>query len=173
MISKKINEKYHSLFKGRITNDSYEESIKKLTLPSKDIFVQILPSRIIAGETHLFIALETALSSFENSSNFTKIPALELIVRILGKKQLNDALETAKFGKENLVLIIGSRKKKEIEKIKKELNFKEKNFTLGKNKKYLEKLFSVSKAELNSLKDLKNPLEELVIERCAFVALER
>lgn len=172
MISKKINEKYYSLFKGRITNDSYEESIKKLTFLPK-VFVQFLPARIIAGENHIFIALETALSSFETNSNFTKNPALELIVRVLGKKQLKEALEIAKFEEEDMLLIIGSREKNEIEKIKKELNFKETNFALGKNKKYLEWLFSVSKAELKAVEDLENPLEEIIIERSAFAALER
>ncbi len=48
-----------------------------------------------------------------------------------------------------------------------------KTFSLGKNKNYLMELFNVSETELKTLKDLKNPLEELIIERVALVALER
>ena len=173
MISKKIGKLEFSLLKGRISKNSYEESIKKLSLASQNGFVQILPTRLIAGQNHLLSAIENTFSSFKNKSNFSKKPELELIIRLTGIKQLNKALRKAEFGKEDLVLIIDSKNKGKIDSIKKELGFAEKNFELGKNKKYLMKFFNITKEELNSLADLKNPLEEIIIERCSLVSLER
>ena len=118
-------------------------------------------------------AIENTFSSFQSKSNFSKKPELELIIRLTGIKQLNKALQKAEFGKENLVLIIDSKNKRKIDSIKKELGFTEQKFELGKNKSYLVKFFNVTKKELKSLNDLKNPLEEIIIERCSFVSLER
>lgn len=173
MISKKIGKLEFSILKGRISKNSYEESIKKLSLASQNGFVQLVPSRLIAGQNHLLNVIENTFSSFKNKSNFSKKPELELIIRLTGIKQLNKALEKAEFGKEDLVLIINSKNKKKIDSIKKELGFVEKDFKLGENKNYLMKFFNVTKEELKSLSDLKNPLEEIIIERCAFVSLKR
>jgi len=173
MSSRKIGKQEFSLLKGRISKNSYEESIIKLSFESQNGFVQIVPSRLIGGQNHLLSAIENTLSSFQSKSNFSKKPELELILRLTGIKQLNKALKKAEFGKEDLVLIIGSKNKNKINSIKKKLGFVEKKFELGKNKNYLIKFFNITKNELKSLADLKNPLEEIIIERCAFVSLER
>ena len=177
MISKIEKDKF-SILKGRITNKSYNTTIKKLTLVGENYFVQIIPAKLVAGTNHLFFALEQTFSSFENETAFTKKPIFEFLVRVLAKKQLNKAIKDVEFSNdENLVLIIKSTSKKEIEKIKNELNFEEKEFefgnSLGGNKKELMAFFGVSKNELEALSDLKNPLEEAIIERVAFVTLEK
>ena len=173
MISKIEKDKF-SILKGRITNKSYNTTIKKLTLVGENYFVQIIPAKLVAGTNHLFFALEQTFSSFENETSFTKKPIFEFLVRVFAKKQLNKAIKTAEFSNnENLVLIINSTSKKEIEKIKKELTFEEKEFEFGKNKGELMAFFGVSKNEIEALSDLKNPLEEAIIERVAFVTLEK
>ena len=172
MISKIEKDKF-SILKGKITNKSYNTTIKKLTLVGENYFVQIIPAKLVAGTNHLFFALEQTFDSFENETSFTKKPVFEFLVRVFAKKQLNKAIKIAEFSDgENLVLIIKSTSKEEIEKIKKELNFEEKKFEFGKNKEELMDFFGVSKNELEALSDLKNPLEEAIIERVSFVALE-
>ncbi|MFH1390877.1 MAG: KEOPS complex subunit Cgi121 [Candidatus Diapherotrites archaeon] len=173
MLSKTIGKHGFSLLKGEITTDSYKESIKKLTI-GFDVFTQIIPSRLVAGENHIWFALEQSLNAFEQKTAFTKKPELEFIVRLVADKQLNKALEKAEFKKnEPLILVIGSADEKAINKIKETLNFKEKDFQLGLNKEELVKYFGIEKREIESLADVKNPLEELIIERCAFVSLEK
>lgn len=172
MISKRIGKTNYALYRGRIIYDSYMESIKKLSLSSKGVFAQLLPARIIAGENHLFACLEHSISAFKSGSNFTKKPELELIARLLAKKQLNSALEIAEFENEDMVFIT-SAEKKDAKQLMKKLNFSEKECSLGKNKAELMKLFGISETELKTVNDLENPLEELIIERCALIALER
>ena len=172
MISKTIGKHGFSLLKGEITTDSYKESIKKLTL-GFGVFTQLIPSRLVAGENHIWFSLEQSLDAFEQKTAFTKKPELEFIIRLVAQKQLNKALENAEFKQEPLVLVIGSENKKIIDKIKETLNFEEKDIQLGLNKKELVKFFGIEKQEIESLADIQNPLEELIIERCAFVSLER
>jgi len=174
MISKTIGKCDFSLLKGQITKDSCKETIKKLMIASDKQFTQIIPACLVAGKNHIFSALEQSLSAFEQKTNFTKKPELEFIVRLLANKQLNKALEKAEFRQgEILVLVIGSSDKKTIEKVKTGLNFVEKEFALGKNEKELKEFFGISEEELSALNDVEKPLEELVIERVAFVSLER
>jgi len=172
MISK-IGKGNFTIIKGRITNKSYSTTIKKLTLVGENYFVQVIPAKLVAGTNHLFFALEQTFDSFEKKTSFTKKPIFEFLVRVFAKKQVNKAIENAEFSNnEKLILIIESTSKTEVEKIKKELNFEEKEFPLGENKEELMQFFDISKNELEALKDLKNPLEEAIIERVSFVALE-
>ena len=89
MLSKKIGKQEFSLLKGRISKNSYEESIKKLSLASRNEFVQIVPSRLIGGQNHLLSAIENTISAFQSRSNFSRKPELELIIRLTGKKLLS------------------------------------------------------------------------------------
>ena len=174
MLSKKVGKHEISILKGRITTDSYEETIKKLSIVPQKQFTQLAPLRVVAGENHILFALEHTFSAFENKTAFAKKPELEFIIRLLAEKQLNKALEKAKFKKgENLLLVVGSQNKKVIGETKTTLGFEEKEFSLGENKKGLMELFKVSEGEIKALGDLQNPLEELIIERVSFVALER
>ena len=185
-----ITGKSFAFASGQILTENYGATIKKLAFPGENRFVQLVPARVVAGQKHLETALEHALSSFKNGTNFARKPELEFIVRLLAEKQLEKALKKAEFADEPLVLVLelkGAAKAKnlkagkgkspsavkEINEIEKRLNFREKTFSLGKNKNYLMELFNVSETELKTLKDLKNPLEELIIERVALVALER
>ncbi|MCR4335439.1 MAG: KEOPS complex subunit Cgi121, partial [archaeon] len=178
MLSKTIGKHDYSLLKGEISTDSYKETIKKLTL-GFGVFTQVIPSKWVAGEDHIWFALEQSLDAFEQKIAFTKKPELEFIVRLLAQKQLSKALEGAEFGKgtefgkEPLVLVIGSSDKKIVSEIKEKLAFEEKEIKLGLNKSELIKFFGIEEKEIESLADVKNPLEELIVERCAFVSLEK
>ena len=153
-----------------ISNDSYDATIKNLTIASENSFAQLVPLRIVAGFNHVFTALEHALSAFELGSAFARKPELEFIIRLCAEKQLNRALEIAEFGKEPLLLVAKSG---EIKKIARGIGFVGKKFEIGKNKAELMKIFGISKRELEAMKDSKSALEELVIEKCALVALEK
>lgn len=180
MIPIKSGKRRYSLLIGRIT-EFYSATIKKLALIQKRGFAQIAPASKIAGVRHICAALEHAISAGENGSAFTKNLELEFLVRLFGEKQLNAALSKAEFGDEDVALLIesgaGAKATKKIVEIKKALNFEEikgiKASALGKNKKELMEFYKIGETELATLSDLDDALEELVIERISFVALER
>ena len=179
MISKKIGNSHFALLIGKITTDSCSATIKKLALAQQHRFVQIIPARVVAGVRHLEAALEHATSALKNKTSFSKNLELEFLVRLFGEKQLEKALQNAKFEEgEELVLVAAekskTKSKKEIAKIINNLKFKEtKKFELGKNKKELIDFYKISQEEIETLSDVENAIEGLVIERVSFVALER
>ena len=56
--------------------------------------------------------------------------------------------------------------------LKKELGFVEEKFTFGKNKEELMKAYGISARQIETLSDLENALEELVIEKTSLLELE-
>ncbi len=165
-----IGKKQFATTTGRITTDSYNATIKKLTFASSKGFVQIVPLKLASGTKHLKYALVKSLESFKNDSAVTKKPELEFILHFTAENQLNKALNKAKFSNESLVLIC---EKNIFNEIKKELNFEEQKIEFGKNKNELMKFYSISERELKTFFDLKNALEELIIQRCVFASFEK
>ncbi|MCR4368652.1 MAG: KEOPS complex subunit Cgi121 [archaeon] len=174
MLSKKLGKNTYTASAGRISTDSYGVTIKKLALAGKEkgSFAQLVPHRLVAGPNHLFAALEQAMDAIEKGSEFTKSPELEFIVRLVAEKQLDKALKAAEFGKEELVLVVLGGKK-ELEQIAREISFEIKEGELRGDPKQIAKHFQISEKELAALADLPNALEELAIERTAFVSLAR
>ena len=179
MIPIKAGKRRFALLIGKISTESYSTTIKKLTLVQEHVFAQIVPARLIAGKRHAEAALEHAVLALENNHAFTKSLSLEFLVRLFGEKQLGKALESAKFGKESVVLVIGAKSRKQIEGIAGMLNFREtkgsrpaRNPQLSGNREELMRFYGISEKEIDAVSDLDNPLEELVIEKISMVALD-
>ena len=151
MRSRKIGNRDFTIITGEINNHSYSATIKKLSMLPRNGFAQIVPLRLVAGEMHLSVALEHALSAFETKTSFTKKPELEFLVHLTGQKQLGRAIKKSEFAREPLALVIQISDGKTIEKTKKDLGFEEKKFAIhetGKNTKKLAKEFGYNKPAL-------------------------
>ncbi len=174
----KIGNHEFEVLTGKITNDSYSTTIKKLALlnpaqkTGNEGFVQVVPARLCAGYNHVFFALEHALSALDAGTAFSRKPELEFLIHFFGEKQLGRAIEKARFSDgEDLVLIVNAGKS--ASDAAKELGFAEKKIQIGKNADELMGFYGITKPELETAGDLQSPLERLVVEKCAFVALER
>lgn len=178
MIFPKIGKRRFAAATGRITNDTYSATIKKLALLQEKGFVQLAPARLVAGKMHLETALEHAFSAIDSGQAFTKRPELEFLVWLLGEKQLYRAMEKARFGQgEGLVLVAEAKNRKYADAAKKALGFTEdRSPTFNqkeKNRNGLMREFRVTENELAPLSGLEDALERLVIEKISLVALER
>jgi len=160
------NKKYAFLY-GQISNESYIETIKKLTLVSKSGFAQLVPAKFCAGSNHVAFALEQTLSSFEKSTNIAKSLQFEFLCRFFAETQVNKVLKLAEFGIEQLLLVC---ELKNLAQVKKLLSFIEKKSVSGNEKEIMQQ-FGISQMELKTFSALKNPLESLVIERIALVSI--
>ncbi len=162
-------------FTGKITTDSYSATIKKLAIASQKAgcFAQLAPCRVVAGKRHLNAALEHTFSAIGSGQNFAKKPELEFLIRLLGEKQLDKVFEKARFGNEPLLLVVEKKKPSKAREIMKEIGFVKQKFPFGKNMEELMHLYSISEKGIETLRGLKSPLEELVIEKTSFVAMER
>ncbi len=199
MPTKQFGTREFAALAGRITNDSYSATIKKLALlnaqhdtpnrakspaghgkaagsPDEGDFAQIVPARLCAGYNHVFFALEHAMSAVDSGTAFSRRPELEFLINFFGEKQLHKAFEKAKFGQgEGLVLVVGAKNKKDTGRAKRALGFVEdadmELWQNGKNKMDLMAGFGIGERELEAVSDLGNALEELVIERISLVSL--
>ena len=173
MISLKAEKMRFFLLTGKITTDSYSATIKKLTLAQEAGFAQIAPARRIAGKRHLQAALEHSASAFESKSNFAKTISLEFLIRLFGEKQLGKVLAAAEFRDGEEIVLVGVGGAKKAAALKKEFGISETKFKFGKNRRELMEFYGITQSELDAVSDLKNALEELVVENISFVALER
>ncbi|VVB99314.1 Uncharacterised protein [uncultured archaeon] len=177
MISRKIGKREFAIAIGKFSTDSYSTTIKKLALLPPHGFVQAVPARLCAGPRHIESALCGTFSAFENKTNFSRKPELEFLVRLLGEKQLNRAITTSEFqnGQEVvLVFEVMGNKSDASKKIFMALGFEEcKNLALGGNRKELMEIYGIGQSEINAVSGFAEPLEALVIEKTAFVALEK
>jgi tRNA threonylcarbamoyladenosine modification (KEOPS) complex Cgi121 subunit len=171
-----IGKKFFTVFSGKISNDSYNATIKKLALLGKNNLCQIIPAKIVAGKFHLKTALARTIAAIDSGVAFSQNPNIEFIVRVLGERQISKAIDKSVFGNEDLLLVIEENNKNKINEIIKLLDFEEKKQILeklGNNKAELMKIYEISEDELNSVKDVKNNIEMLVVEKTAFVTLEK
>ena len=141
-------------------------------------FIQLLKVDLVAGFDHLFIALETALDSFEKETNFSPNREIEFLLRLFGKRQIDKILPLLESNTNKVILIVADKGQKEVdqafERIEKELKFQEEKKLeneLGKNVEELKKVFQITK-ETDSLKDLENSLEAAIIEKVALSTLQ-
>ncbi|HLC79080.1 MAG TPA: KEOPS complex subunit Cgi121 [archaeon] len=175
MICAKIGDQFFAISCGKINNDSYSATIKKLTVAQRGNFVQIVPQRFCAGKNHFLIALEHATSALQSNQAITKNLLLEFLVHFFGKRQLDQVFEDAKFEQGEDLIAITDAKEKEHKKILQNLGFEEnksEKMNLQGQKKELMQFYGIGKEELGTLSDKKNALEELVIEKISFVALQ-
>jgi len=171
-----IGKRFFAVFAGKISNDSYNATIKKLALLGKNRLCQIIPAKIVAGKFHLKTALAKTIEAIDSGDAFSQNPNIEFLVRIFGERQISKAIEKSVFGNEDLLLVIEENSKTKINKVMKSLGFEEKKVVLeklGNNKVELMQIHGISEEELSATKDVKNNLEMLVVEKTSFVALEK
>lgn len=191
---KKVGKRHFAILFGKITNDSCSATIKKLALlntefaswsrgqknagpgrqPANRGFVQIVPTRLCAGEMHVLAALEHAISAIDKGTAFSHKPELEFLIRFFGNKQLTQCLEAAKFREgEELVLVVEASGGKNAVGVSRKLGFVEQEFDFSKNRAELMRFYGITRQELDTLSDLSNALEEVLVEKISFVALEK
>ena len=117
---------------GKITNDSYSATIKKLTVLQQIGFIQLVPARLVGGRWHLKVAIDHTFSAFERKANIARSEPLEFIVRLLGERQVGVALQKAEFGNEDLVLIFEKNAFADKKQLLHGLNFTEKKAKIEK-----------------------------------------
>jgi len=177
MKSLKINAGLCGIKTGII--DYKESNLKSLLdLNSTQNFCQIVPLHLISSNDQIFFSFEQAQSAINSNTSFSKKLNLEFLIRLFGEKQLERVFYILNFkrGKNEVVLICFQNDKSKLnflfEKVEKILEFKEKKILLGKNKKELTKIYGISKKEIQTLKDLKDPLGNLIIEKNSLVVFE-
>ncbi|MBI2598174.1 MAG: hypothetical protein HYW50_03185 [Candidatus Diapherotrites archaeon] len=176
----KTNSHFYAVKTGTANIIDYESTIKSLLEQnSRKGFCQIVPAKTVGSTDQVAFAIEQSIGAFFSGENFSKKPGLEFLIRIYGTRQIENALKISglKAGKQSVVLACAHTQKVGLEKIlktaEKILHFKEKKIFLGKNKKELMQLYGITAAEINTLKDLKNPLQQIIIEKNALVAFEK
>ncbi|AJF59892.1 MAG: hypothetical protein J4224_04285 [Candidatus Diapherotrites archaeon] len=179
MLLKPISSLKAGILTGSIKVNSVGSTIKKLSVYcSGKQFVQLCYAAPIASIDQVFFALEQTISAFDSGANFSKKQELEFLIRLTGRKQISRALDLTglKKGMNTALLVIVASNEKEIKKIfneiKMQTGFKEKKIDFKKNEKELIKIHGILQKEIDALKDLKNPVQELVLEKIALVALE-
>ncbi|MEM4256749.1 MAG: hypothetical protein QXD98_00115 [Candidatus Diapherotrites archaeon] len=141
----KIKKKEFCLIACKTTTDSYDTTIKKLTLMQKKGFIQLIPQKFLKSKWHALIALDHV---FSLNQKIAKSKSLEFLVRVLGTNQLSKALEKVEkefFLAKDFVLVFDS-KKFELKKILSNLNLEETNF------KEVEDIIAIEKTALVALK---------------------
>ncbi len=102
---------------------------------------------------------------------------MKFLIRIFGQKQLAKVFEAAKFDdNEAVVIVLEGNNAKKIKDNLQSIGFVEdkgKNVKFGGNKKDLMDFYGIGQSELDTLLDLDDALEQQVIEKISFVALER
>lgn len=171
---------------GTASIESVEKSINKfcLTLQQCNCFGQIVSAKAIASEKHCLAALEQTITAFADNSGIAKNQNIELLLRLAGKRQVQEALQLLelKEGMQEAVILISGKNEKKVkecfEKAVKELKFKtnfeilEKN--IKKNFESLKKTFEISNSELESLAvfEKHKALENAILERTAMLGSE-
>lgn len=69
--------------------------------------IQVVDARYVAGREHLEFALAQAEKAFEQGSNISKDPMIELLVRASAQRQIKKALELFGVNNSREVYIIG------------------------------------------------------------------
>ena len=171
---------------GAITVNNRDNLLKTIAenAPSKG-FAQAFGVQWIAGEEQAIRAVEQALESHENGTNFSQKLELEFLQRLVGEKQSNQAIEFGGISesKQAVGLIVVAPKPAEansaLPRISKSIHFKPKRNVLAenlrKNAKALQHHYGVTDRELEALKDLGSrtkALQAAVLEKVVLVSLE-
>jgi len=164
---------------GEIDIDKAETTLKKLSEGSGGAkLIQVCSAKNIVSPLQVFAAAEQTITSFENNTSFSDSTNLEFLCRVNAERQIEKAIRAAglKKGRNVACLVVVSgigKTKKQLSDIASKIGMKEKKIDLSKNANSAMKHFGITKAELKTLSDLKNPLEAAVIERIAMLNLSQ
>ena len=164
---------------GEIDIDKAETTLKKLSEGKGSAkLIQICSAKNIVSPLHVFAAAEQSINSFETNTSFSGSTNLEFLCRVNAERQIEKAINASalKKGKNVACLVVVSgigKSKKHIIGVAAKIGMKEKKMDLSKNADAAMKHFGITKAELKTLSDLKNPLEAAVIERIALLNLSQ
>lgn len=159
--------------------NSKDATIKNLSKAAEGVagFVQLIALKPIASEAQLWQAADQTVNAFAEKTNFVNQPGLEFLVRLSGRKQLPQALELLEVKEGmNQCLLIACAKTPLLAKAAflgaaKSISFVEEPGLLTasaeKHQAFLLKTYGLTPAALKVA-----PLEELVLETIAMVALE-
>ncbi|MBI1973574.1 hypothetical protein HYS54_02060 [Candidatus Micrarchaeota archaeon] len=67
---------------------------------SKHPKTQVVASRVVAGEKHAIHCVNQTLKAFTNGENIASKPEIDIVLRIMGERQISKALAAAKPGKD-------------------------------------------------------------------------
>lgn len=146
----------------------------------KEIIFQAFSIMPVISEFQIEAAVEQTFSAFEGKNNILSRPSLEFLLRLSGKRELNDALDACglKNGKQGICIAIFAGTKEECfglyEKAAEILCFKEdetlfeKNFK--KNKSKIRELFEIPAGKFKGPEE-KKLAESFAIEKTALLSL--
>ncbi len=164
---------------GKAMIDSKGATIKNLSKAAEGraAFVQLIALKPVASEAQLWQAADQTVNAFLEKANFVNQPGLEFLLRVSGRKQLPQALDLleVKEGLNDCLLVAcaesPARARNTFLQASKLLSFMEEPGLLAgsakKNKAFLMKTYGLTPEALKVC-----PLEELVLETIALVALE-
>ena len=167
-----------------------EEFTKKIKEIEKETqtSIQVFNPIAIAGHEHIFHASYLALKAFKQKTNISPDLAMELLIYVSGRKQIQEAIKVIGI-KENstqtvIAIISDSQEKiknsitKILKSMRASINNKIVNEISNKKLRELQNLFNISENELKALEAIDLPrtvkiLKQLILERVALVDLEK
>ena len=164
---------------GKAMIDSNGATIKNLSkaVEGPAAFVQLIALKPLASEAQLWQAADQTVNAFLEKANFVNQPGLEFLLRVSGRKQLPQALDLLEVreGLNDCLLVAcaetPARARNAFLQASKLVSFLEEPGLLArsvkKNKAFLMKTYGLPPEALKVC-----PLEELVLETIAMVALE-
>ena len=164
---------------GRSAVENVDELLRRLKKVDgeNETISQVFDASRIAGEEHLIHSARFALIAHAVGENFASSLNVELLCWVAAERQIARAFEKVglREGSETMaILVLGASRpkvKKAVLDVCRELSIARKDnvleLTREKNSK-LVKIFSISKEELKIA-----PVQKLVLERVALLALER
>ena len=164
---------------GKAMIDSNGATIKNLSKAAEGpaAFVQLIALKPLASEAQLWQAADQTVNAFLEKANFVNQPGLEFLLRVSGRKQLPQALDLLEVreGLNDCLLVAcaetPARARNAFLQASKLVSFLEEPGLLArsakKNKAFLMKTYGLPPEALKVC-----PLEELVLETIAMVALE-
>lgn len=156
-----------------------DEFLRKLTKVDKENQTnsQAFDASSIAGKEHLVHAARLALTAHATKKNFASSLNIELVCWVAAERQIARAFEKVglrKGSKDLAILTLGdsrARVKQTLVNIRRELDMKRDDDVLELTREKVSKLlkvFLISKDELKIA-----PIQKLVLERVALLALEK
>ncbi len=118
MFSKKIGDYFVSVFHGTAIINSPQTTLKNLSLWSggNNFHAALVPAKEVASLNQIWFAAEKAIETFSRGSSISPTLKTEFILRVVGERQVKNALKKAslKKGKNTLFFVVFSKKGKPV-----------------------------------------------------------
>ena len=123
-------------------------------------------SRCLLGPTHAEKILGVSLFAQRKSLLLSKKLETDILLRFAGTNQISNAIRLVGIESSDEFAVIALGSKGDLERLRKFLGPNLVPFNYKKNPKFLQKLFKVSKRNIDAVFS-KTPLEDLLVERAA------